>query len=249
VAGAARNRNLAAAWIAAQVSHGVIVSCDPLMCSALQQHGFPTSNIEQLGAAAGDPLGSGIVVSTAAVRSQLGPRLASVYAPTVIASFGSGAGVVQVRVIAPDGAKAEAPIEHGDLLARRSAGRQLLRNKNVHVLPAGRRQLAQGQVDSRLLITLVDLSHSFPVYVRRFGDAGPGASAGTPLRAMTIAARVRVRNRSAASYLRAVLAILLAQRAPLLARTQIVGTGKKAALRIEFTAPSLLGLLGTHSQS
>ncbi len=249
VTGAARSRNLAAAWIAAQVSPGVIVSCDPLMCSALRQHGFPASNLEQLGAGSGDPLGSGIVVSTAAVRSQFGRRLDSVYAPDVIASFGAGAAMVQVRVIAPDGAKAQAAIEHSDLLARKAAGLQLLRNQNVHVRPAGRRQLAAGQVDSRLLITLTDLAHSFPVYVRQFGDSGPGAPAGAPLRSMTIAAWVRAGRRSPASYRSAVLAILRVQRAPLLARTHVVGTGEKAVLRIEFTAPSVPGLLGAQPPS
>jgi hypothetical protein len=249
VLAAARNRDVTAAWIAAQVSPGVIVACDPLMCSAMQQHGFPTSNIEQLGPGALDPLGSGIVVSTAAVRSQIGPRLASVYAPVVIASFGTGPDVVQVRVIAPDGAAAQLRTDHSDRLARKAAGLQLLRNKNVHVSSAGQQQLALGQVDARLLITLAALTHSVPVYIRQFGDAGPGASAASPLRSMTIAVWVRAGHRSPASYQDAVLAFLRAQRAPLVARTQVLGTGHRASLRIEFTAPSLPGLLGAHAQS
>jgi hypothetical protein len=246
---AARNRQQAAAWISAQVSPGVIVSCDPLMCSALQQYGFPASNEELIGPSAWDPLGSGIVVSTAAVRNQIGPRLASVYAPVVIASFGGGASLVQVRVIAPDGAAAQLSINRSDELARKAAGLQLLHNKNIHLQLAGKRQLAQGQVDSRLLITLSGLASNFPVYIRQFGDAGPGASAGTPLRSMTIDAWVRIGHRPPASYQSMVLAFLRAQRSPLRARTQVVGNGTKVALRIEFTAPSLPGLLGPRPQS
>jgi hypothetical protein len=42
-------------------------------------------------------------------------------------------------------------------------------------------------VGSRLLITLAVLPVSYPVHVVGFGDAGPGASAGMPLREMQIA--------------------------------------------------------------
>jgi hypothetical protein len=246
---AARNRQQAAGWISAQVSPGVIVACDPLMCAALQQDGFPAGNVELIGPSAWDPLGSAIVVSTAAVRNQIGPRLASVYAPVVIASFGSGANLVQVRVIAPDGAAAQLSVDRNDDLARKAAGLQLLHNKNIHLQQAGKRQLAQGQVDSRLLITLSAMASNFPVYIRQFGDAGPGASAGTPLRSMTIDAWVRIGHQPPASYQSQVLAFLRDQRSPLRARTQVVGTGTKVALRIEFTAPSLPGLLGPHPQS
>ncbi len=249
LAAAAADRQLAAAWITAQVSPGVIVSCDPLMCSALQQDGFPAANLEQLGPGAIDPLGSGIVVSTAAIRNQIGPRLSSVYAPIVIASFGRGTSAVQVRVVAPDGAAAQLSADRDDILARRAAGRQLLHNRNVHLSAVARQQLSAGLVDSRLLITMAALAADYPVYVRQFGDAGPGAPVGTPLRSMTIRAWVPLRHDSPASYRRLVLAFLRAQRAPLLARTQVLGNGTRTALRIEFTAPSVLGLLGAHSQS
>jgi hypothetical protein len=106
LAAAADNREVAAEWIAAQVSRGVIVACDPLMCSALQQHGFPAADLEPLGTGSADPLGSAVVVSTDTLRSELGPRLTSVYAPVVLASFGRGPSAVAVRVTAPDGAAA-----------------------------------------------------------------------------------------------------------------------------------------------
>src|SRR5215472_4037063 len=130
LAAAAATRQRAAAWIAAQVGRSVIIACDPAMCTALQQHGVPAANLTPVGPGSGDPLGSGIVVSTMAVRNALGERLTSVYAPVIIATFGTGQSLVQVLATAPDGAAAFAVAEQADLTARRAAGRQLLRNQN-----------------------------------------------------------------------------------------------------------------------
>lgn len=49
------------------------------------------------------------------VRSEFGPRLASVYAPIVLASFGSGPNMVAVLATAPDGAAAYRSAAGGDL--------------------------------------------------------------------------------------------------------------------------------------
>lgn len=245
LAEAATNRALAAAWIAADIGRGVIVACDPLMCSALQHAGFPAGDLDPLTVGAADPLGSGIVVSTVSVRSELGKRLATVYAPVVLASFGSGQSAVVVRVAAPDGAAAYLADAQADLLARQQDGQQLLHNGNVHVSMTGQAELAAGDVDSRLLITLAALAHSVPVYVRQFGGAGPGAPVGTALRSMAISGAVPLPNH--ASYLGFVLAFLRAQRAPFLATTTVSGTGAATVLRIAFTAPSPLGLLSAPS--
>jgi hypothetical protein len=238
LAAAATSRQQAAAWVAGQVGRGTIVACDPLTCSALQQHGFPPADLATLGDGASDPLGSEVVVSTLAVRSQLGPRLASVYAPTVIASFGSGSALVQVLVTAPGGAAAYLSAEHADLVARRVAGRLLAGNKNIHAPPAARAALESGQVDSRLLITLGALTHKFTVQILSFGDAGPGAGADGPLRLVTL-------STSSTSYLHQLLAFLTAQRPPLLAIISQHRNGRTTAVQIRFTAPSPTGLIGT----
>jgi hypothetical protein len=236
LAAATASRQQAAAWIAAQVGRNVIVSCDPLMCTALSQDGFPAANLASLGPSAADPLGSGIVVSTAAIRNELGTRLASVYAPLVIAAFGTGQNLVQVRVVAPDGAAAYLGALKADVQARQAAGRELLANKNVRTTAVARGQLAAGQVDVRLLITLVGLAHKYRIAIRSFGDAGPGAAPGVPLRSMTITAPTP-------TYRRQVQAFLRAQRAPLLALTSVQQAGKAVVLTIEFPAPAPLGLL------
>jgi hypothetical protein len=217
------------------------VACDPLMCAALRRDGLPAGGLEVLGTGAGDPLGSGVVVSTTVVRSELGTRLVSVYAPTVLASFGTGPNAVAVRVTAPDGAAAYLSSANADRLARAQGGEQLLRNGNVHLLPAGAADVAAGRVDSRLLMTIAALAHSVPVYVRQFSGVGPGASAGTPMRSMTISGAVVLPHQS--SYTSVVLTFLRAQRAPFLATASIAGRGAATVLQIGFTAPSPLGLL------
>jgi hypothetical protein len=50
-----------------------------------------------------DPLGSDLVIATAAIRAQFGARLASVYAPAIIASFGSGNARIDIRLVFPGG--------------------------------------------------------------------------------------------------------------------------------------------------
>jgi hypothetical protein len=236
LAAAAQSRQEAAAWVAAQVGRDVIVGCDPLMCTALQQHGFPAADLAPIGPSTDDPLGSGLVISTTAVRSQLGTRLTSVYAPQVIASFGTGPGLVQVLVTAPGGAAAYRAAEQADLRARITAGRQLLGNRDIRVAAAARQQLAAGLVDMRLLLTLAAMAHRYAIDIAGFGDAGPGAAPGTPLRAMTITV-------GGAPALRRLLAFLHAQRAPLLGQTTTGRAGRALLLQVQFHAPSPLGLM------
>lgn len=241
VAAAAKARDDAARWIAAQVTAGTVVACDPLMCDQLLRDDFPAADIDQLGTGATDPLGAGVVVSTAAVRSQYGSRLTGVYAPAVLASFGTGQDMVAVLATAPGGSAAYQSAAGADLQARQDAGGQLVHNPNVRASVTAQSQLLSGQVDSRLLVTLAALSHTLPVRITSFGGAAPGAGPDQPLRAMTLSAAVRLpRGRS---YTAAVLAFLQAQQAPFPDSATVSGTGSAAVLQISVTAPSPLGLL------
>ena len=176
VTAASATRDQAAAWVAAQVSGGAVLACDPAMCAALAQRGIPAGNLLILGPGSADPLGSAVVVETAAVRNILGDRLASVYAPEVLARFGTGAARIEVRIVAPDGTAAYRRALAVDIRARRAAGAQLLRAARITVTPSARAALAAGQVDARLLITLAALAASEPVRVDGFGGRGPGES-------------------------------------------------------------------------
>jgi hypothetical protein len=229
-------RDQAAAWVASQVSTGAIVSCDPVMCAVLVRHGFPAANLLVLGPGTPDPLGSAVVLATPAVRAMFGSRLAGVYAPQTLASFGAGAARVDLRVVTPGGAAAYRTALAADLSARRAAGLQLLADPRVSGPAAARADLAAGRVDARLLITLAAMAQAEPVRIQAFGGAAPGASSGTALRTAELAAPPATAQ--------AMLAFVRAQRPPYLAARSGLSQG---VLSIEFSAPSPLGLLQSPS--
>ena len=241
-AGAATTGYAAAVWVAHQVSRDAVVGCDPGMCRLLQAQGFPASGLLVL-----RPGGAGlrlcdVMVATQAVRHLLSGRLQQEYAPAVIAGFGSGAARVDVRAIAPGGAAAYRAALAADWAARRKAAAPLVASPRIHAAGAARRELLTGQVDSRLLITLAELSVSYPVDVVAFGDSAPGAAAGLPLRAMVIAPAGRAASRPAE--LRRIRSLVLAQHAVFLpAHLSLVRLAGGTGLRIEFGVPSPLGLL------
>jgi hypothetical protein len=261
VSATAAIRRQAATWVARQVSRSAIVACDPAMCAALRAQGIAAGNLLTLGAAAGDPLGSDVVVASSAVRSDFGPRLTSIYAPDALASFGTGSSRIDILVTAPDGTAAYRRALTADVAARRQAGGQLLRNRAITVGATARNQLAAGAVDSRLLITLAALAGLHPVRVLSFGRNPAGASSGMPLRSAEVTGRARTSPgqltgvpgplaappapAASPGDLRTVVAFLRAQRAPYLAaavRTIRLADGQ-AAVDITYASPSPLGLL------
>ncbi|HLJ98837.1 MAG TPA: hypothetical protein VKU39_02895 [Streptosporangiaceae bacterium] len=221
----------AAGWIAGQVNPSAIVACDPAMCAALQAHGLPASRLLVLRLTAADPLGSDIVVATSAVRSQYGDRLSTVYAPLVIASFGSGPALIEVRLMAADGSAGFGSRLAAGQRDRIAAGEQLLRNKRITAVGPARAALTGGRVDVRLLVVLAALAAREPVRVVEFGDPSPGA-AGMPLRSAQIDAQDVAALRSAFVFLRAQLAPYQA----------VLTRGRHNLLTIQFDAPSPLDL-------
>jgi hypothetical protein len=245
IAGAAAARTAAAAWITRQVDPAAIIACDPQMCAVLQGRGIPAGRLLLLGAGNAAPLGSDVIVSTAVVREEFGSRLTSVYAPVALATFGSGSAQVTVRVVAADGSAAYQRSLQADASARRSAGAQLLRNPDVRVSPVGRRELAAGQVDARLLSVIAALAAPYHLDITGFGAPTAGANPAVPLRSADISVAPAGSGRAAAM-LNAAKRFLLAQQSPFRPAdvTTVQLAGGQAALQIEFTAPSPLGLLG-----
>jgi hypothetical protein len=245
IAAAAAARAAAAAWIARQVDPAAIVACDPQMCGVLQGEGIPAGRLLVLGAGNAGPLGSDVIVSTAAVREEFGSRLTSVYAPVALATFGSGSAQMAVRVVAADGSAAYLRSLQADVIARCAVGGMLLRNPDLRVSPAGRRELAAGQVDARLLSAFAALATPYHVDITGFGAPAAGASPGIPLRSADISP-APAGPRGGAATLDSLKRFLLAQQA--LFRPADVTTVRLASgqtvLRVEFTAPSPLGLLG-----
>jgi hypothetical protein len=248
IAGAAAARTAAAAWVARQVDPAAIIACDPQMCAVLEGNGIPAARLLQLGAGNAAPLGSDVIVSTAAVREEFGSRLTGVYAPVALAAFGSGSARVTVRVVAADGSAAYQHSLRADASARRSAGAQLLRNPDVRVSPVGRRQLAAGQVDARLLTVIATLAASYHLDITGFGAPTAGADPAVPLRSADISVAPAGSGRAAAT-LNAAKSFLLAQQSPYQPAdvTTVQLASGRAALYVEFTAPSPLGLLGPPS--
>ena len=236
---ATATRTSAARWIAAQVSPDAIVACDPAMCTALQASGMAAGRLLALGTSASDPLGSDLVVATPALRNQFGARLASVYAPVVIASFGSGPARIDIRAVAADGTAAYDSALAADRSARTAAGRQLIHNRHITMSAAAQAVLRAGRVDPRLLAMLAALAAQQPLRILAFGDPSPGASAGIPLRSAEIApANAGIH---AAARLRTMLSFLQAQQVPYLPMRAVLV--RQSALSVEYGAPSPLGLL------
>ena len=228
----------AAAWVAAQVSRADVVSCDLAMCQALQAHGFPVSDLLLLGPRGAGALVSQVVVATAAVRREFGGRLSSVYAPVVLASFGSGSTRIDVRVIAPDGAAAYLSALRADQQQRKSLGAELAGSARIIATAVARRQMGTGQVAAQVLVVITALVTLRPVDILAFGDSGPRATAGMPLRSVYLA------DNGGAAARREILAFLRVQRGPYRpARAGITRFAGRPVLFVEFAAPTPLGLI------
>ncbi len=239
-------RGLAASWVAAQVSKTAVVACDPVMCRALQADHFPGGELLPLGPAAPDPVNAAVVVATPAVRSQFGSSLAAAYAPAVLASFGTGIARVDVRVIAPHGAAAYLAQLRADVADRKQSASTLLANRAFVVPAAAASQLKAGQVDLRLLIATADLATFGPLNIVGFGGSAPSASPGIPLRYVDLTRTNGAVLTPHSPFVKAVLAQLSKLVPPYRPSSVLLvrATGGQTFLRIEFAAPSPLGLFG-----
>ena len=236
-------RDEAARWVAQQVGREATVSCDRVMCAALAAHGFPGGRLMTLGPTSEPPSGSDVVVETPAVRTLFGSSLDDAWAPAVLASFGSAADRVSIRVIAPHGVAVYQVLLRADLAARKRAGAALRHDPRVTASSAAAGQLADGLVDSRLLAALAALARHQPVSIVGFGTDGPGASPGIPLRVADLAEDDPAARRSGTAYVRSARAYLSTVSATfhLTPVTTVVPPHGPPVLRVQVTAPSPLG--------
>jgi hypothetical protein len=243
---AAATRDLAATWIAGQVTTGARVSCDPGMCAVLRAHGIPGADLVALGPGSGNPLGATIIVATAVLRRQLGGRLNSVYAPGLIARFGSGAQRIDVRVIAEHGASAYREVAGTDLRERQESGAELARSARIMTAGPAGTQLAAGQIDSRLMLALASLASLHPLEIVAFGNRAPGVSAVlSPFRSAELVQAPDGPSLSGTAFIRLMTGFMRAQHAPYAAASmkQLALPGGQVALRLQFSAPGPFGLL------
>jgi hypothetical protein len=228
----------AVAWVAGQVSRAVTVACDPAICRALKARGV--EKLLVLGPTATDPRRSQLIIATAAVRQEFGASLGSAYAPSVIASFGSGAARIDIRLVAPSGPAAYRSALETDVQNRKQAGAELLGSPRVVASASARQQMLAGQVSSQLLIVMTSLATLHPVDILAFGGSAPGASAGVPLRSAELS------ESDGAAVVQKWLAFLRAQKNPFVpAVLQTIRVAGKPVLLIEFAAPTPLGLFAS----
>jgi eukaryotic-like serine/threonine-protein kinase len=233
-------RRQAVAWILQQVSRAAVVSCDAQVCGDLAKLGF--LGLSPLGPQSTDPVGSDLVVATAAIRAQFGPRLASVYAPVLIASFGLGNARIDIRWVYPGGAKAYRAVQGAYLRARKAADALLLTNNQIRLSATARTQLLSGGIDPLLPQLIVAMAANYPVRIVAFGDQSPGGGPDSLLRSVDLATVVKAAHLTRAAYVGWIEAFITAQRAqyrPAWSRPVTLDTGE-AVLSIGYDAPSPL---------
>jgi hypothetical protein len=246
---AAKARAAAASWVAHQVSRGVQVSCDRVMCAALRARGFPSGQLLVLGSASQVPTSSAVVVETPAVLRLFGSSLATAFAPAVLASFGSGPSLVTVRLIARGGTAAYQTLLDKDLRQRKIAGAALLGDSLISLPALAENQLSAGLIDSRLVLALADLAGHEPITIVQFGTDGPGVSVELPLRFVDLAENVKAAHLGRAAYVKVVrdfLAQVKVSYRPASMTTVGLPDGDPG-LRVTVSAPSPLGVFGTPS--
>jgi len=248
-------RNEAAAWIARWVSRSAVVGCDRLMCSTLQAHHVPAEQFMLINPSSIDPVGSDVVVETAIVRSLYGGRLGAVYAPAILARFGSGNARIDIRVTSRYGSavRFERKLQ-ANVSARRLGGQALLSNRRIAESALAATQLRAGMVDSRILATIAPLVATCrcSLTILGFAGAAPGASKGMPLLSVDITAGDSADRGPAVSagYERAempaslarILAFLRAQRQLLQPASvrEITKPGGLTLIRADYAAPTPL---------
>jgi hypothetical protein len=203
---------------------------------------FPSANLLTIEPGATDPLGSELVVATATIRAQFGNRLASVYAPVVIASFGSGSAQIDIRLLFSGGTAGYRSVQGAWLRARKAADAQLLTNSQIKVSATARTQLLSGDIDPMLPLLLAAMAASHPVSIADFVDQSPGGGPGSLLRSVDLAIANKTAHLTRAAYLRWMQAFIHAQTAqylPAWSQQVTLPTGQ-AVLRVGYAAPSPL---------
>jgi serine/threonine protein kinase len=235
-------RKRAVTWILHQVSRAAMVSCDPQVCADLVKAGFPSGNVWPLGPTSNDPLGSALVVATGPVRAQFGSRLAAVYAPATIASFGSGAARIDILLVYPGGAAAYDADRQTALRNRKTAGAELLANSHIKASATARAQLLSGDVDPRLPPLLALMAESHSVRIVDFVNQSPGGGPASLRRSVDLATAPSAADPTRATYPGWMRALIDAQRAEFLPASvrQVTLPPGQPVLRIEYAAPGPL---------
>ena len=230
-----------------QVSPGTAISCDSQMCTALRTAGFLATALHVLGPTSPPPLGSSLVIETAAVRHQFGSSLDTEIAPAAIASIGSGQAGISIRMIAPHGVAALMQALATGVQARKQNEAALLGGTQITTSGLAGTELASGSADLRLALAITYVAASLPVDIVEFGTMASGSSSDLPLRFADLAESDQAAHMGSKAYvaaLQAALRTVPSQFRPLWAKPVRLSSGV-TVLRINVGAPSPLGLPAT----
>ena len=183
------------------------------------------------------------MVATAAIRAQYRGRLASVYAPAVIASFGSGNARIDIRQVFPGGTAKYRIVQRAALRARKAADAQLLTNRHITCSVTARTQLLSGYIDPRLPLLLAYLAYAHKLRIVDFGDRSPGGGPASLLRSVDLAAVDPAGHLTPTAYLRWMQTFIHAQRAqyrPARSQQATLRSGGRAADRLWRAEPAEL---------
>jgi hypothetical protein len=234
-------RAQAITWILQQVNRSAVVGCDAQICSDLAGRGFPSGNLLTLGPQSNNPLGATLVVATAAIRAQYGARLASLYAPAVIATFGSGSARIDIRLVYPGGTMQYRAVEPKAARARKIADTQLLTNSQLTFSATATSQLRSGNIDPRLPLLLATIALRHPVRIVDFGDQSPGGGPASLLRSVDLATPDPAAHLTRGAFIRWIQQLTKAQRAQYRATvSQVKLPTGQTVVRIHYAAPSPL---------
>jgi len=192
-------------WIVQNVPTGRRLIVDGAMWVDLVEAGMSTRRLVQYAAFDADadvgiqPRGGwrdyDLVVSIESLRGfpDRYPEVrAALRSSVVLAVFGAGDDRVEVRKVLPEGpdrTATESAASGHDPAAAARAGTELARNASVDLAPAARRELVEGEVDQRIMTTLVALAADRPVAVEDFAYDPAEAGTGAPYRAVALRAQ------------------------------------------------------------
>jgi len=233
-------RNQAVTWIMHQVSRAAVVACDAQMCADLTTRGFPGVNLLRIGSQSNDPLGAELVVDTAAVRAQFRDRLA-VWAPAIVAAFGSGNARIEIRLEFPGGAASYRADQPKYARARKALDAQLLTNNRIKLSAAARAQLRSGNIDPQLPLLIALMVHYHPLQIVDFGGQSPGGGPASLLRSMDLATADPPAHLTPSEYINWMRSFIQAQRSKYHPALSLVTLpGGQTVLRIGYGTPSPL---------
>ena len=234
-------RNQAVTWIMHQVSRGAVVGCDAQVYADLLNRGFPGASLLRFGPQSSDPLGADLVVATAAVRAQFRDRLASAWAPAIIAAFGSGNARIEIRLEFPGGTASYRLVQGAYARARKHIDTQLLTNRSIKLSPKAIAQLRSGNIDPRLPALIAAMVPIHRLQIVDFGGQSPGGGPASLLRSMDLATADPPAHLSPSEYINWMRSFIRVQRSQYHPALSLVTlrTGQ-TVLRIGYGAPSPL---------